>query len=246
MGCSNNSWGWSHTMKTGISMNQSWSNQKKTTPHTKPCATWFGWIFEVTFTKKYPWNCPIHDAFRLTSLRGLDRGAGARLPTKGPVEMRRTNGKISRDIIVFFGIYTGSQGRIGSNFPWFTGTDIGMIQGIIMGIELWFTALFSMLRFKLWKIIWLPQNGYQIPNKNIHCMIHWYPILEPEPSDEHAACVDTSSFKTYDIRYHMKQISGYSQEQIVAMHPENQWTIPLRDPVFFSKTTGEMWLFCWR
>lgn len=71
-------------------------------------------------------------------------------------------------------------------------------------------------------------------------------FLEPEPIDEHAACVDNSSFKTYDIRYHMKQISGYSQEQIVAMHPENQWTIPLRDPVFFFKTTGEMWLFCWR
>ena len=78
-------------------------------------------------------------------------------------------------------------------------------------------------------------------------MIHWYPILEPEPIDEHAACVDNSSFKTYNIRYHMKQISGYSQEQIVAMHllskPVDH---PSERPGVFFKTTGEMWLFCWR
>ena len=56
-----------------------------------------------------------------------------------------------------------------------------------------------MLRFKLWRIIWLPQNGYQIQNKNIHCMIHWYPIFGARANWR--ACSMRWQLKLQNLRY---------------------------------------------
>ena len=122
---------------------------------------------------------------------------------------------------------------------------IGMMEGRIAGIE---------LGSKLWngpKTYHYPKMDGDImvdtqtqSNTIKHFMIHWYPMLEPEPNDEHA-------FLDQLPEYHMKQICIGSQPTTNSTNAVEKihWTsgssnTPLR---WFSTTLARCpVLFSWR